>query len=410
MKQLIPKYKDGNKYEPRKNSEGKYIINPNNPQDVKFLHELQGKRGAKAVNNKGNIVKGIAEAAAWVTPLGDAEDVISIYQDTKKGNYGSALLTAGLLFPSLLIPGNLNKGRKLIKKSTKSDDLPFPPPIEDDLFIDEMHTHLGEVTPLPNYTYDSPPDLTKYKSAIDAGLITPQKPEYYRDYKYGFRILGDYNNPRWKQFHDLILAPNYKKINSDYPDTPQLPKVTPKLVDFSNESKVRATGLHYGGDNEAIYIGTNSSKPIFTGVHEYISHGTDNQAWAPYWKYAYIHPELKVGNKSDNWYEQRASLNEVKFGLWEDLSNSLERPATLEEFRNAIDNTSDNILLARAYNHKDRSPINGYTVDYALLYDKMSPEQKSITIKNLRRLLKYGYGIAGVSLVGNNLLPKEQNT
>ena len=37
-------------YQPKRNEKGQIVINPNNPQDVKWFHEQQGKRGARAVN------------------------------------------------------------------------------------------------------------------------------------------------------------------------------------------------------------------------------------------------------------------------------------------------------------------------------------------------------------------------
>lgn len=35
---------------PKRNKDGKIVINPNDPQDVRWLHKQQGQRGAKAVN------------------------------------------------------------------------------------------------------------------------------------------------------------------------------------------------------------------------------------------------------------------------------------------------------------------------------------------------------------------------
>lgn len=54
---------------------------------------------------RNEIARGIADAAAYVTPLGDVEEVYQIYKDTKAGNYGSA--TAGLALMAL--PGNIGK-------------------------------------------------------------------------------------------------------------------------------------------------------------------------------------------------------------------------------------------------------------------------------------------------------------
>ena len=36
-------------YEPRKNAEGKYVLDKNNPQDMKWWNQQQANRGAKAV-------------------------------------------------------------------------------------------------------------------------------------------------------------------------------------------------------------------------------------------------------------------------------------------------------------------------------------------------------------------------
>ena len=40
----------GGDYEPKRNEKGQVVLDPNNPDDVKWLHEQQGKRGTKAVH------------------------------------------------------------------------------------------------------------------------------------------------------------------------------------------------------------------------------------------------------------------------------------------------------------------------------------------------------------------------
>ena len=48
----------------------------------------------QAQNNFGNAIK---EAATYVTPLGDAEEAYSIYQDIDQGDYSSAAIGLGLM-------------------------------------------------------------------------------------------------------------------------------------------------------------------------------------------------------------------------------------------------------------------------------------------------------------------------
>lgn len=402
MKQLIPKYKDGSKYEPRKNSEGKYIINPNNPQDVKFLHELQGKRGAKAANNKGNIVKGIADAAAWVTPLGDVEDAISIYQDTKKGNYGSALLTAGLLFPSLLIPGNLNKGRKLISKSS---DVPIP----DEKELVALFRPKDKYTYTPNEDWDA-----KLRKGIESGKVKPVKNKIIEDDNYGFIIKGEYNNPKIKLYHDLIMSPNYRNFTGKVKYS-SLPSVTPKVVQFSDQSAEKVYGLHYGGFDGEVYIGLNSRNPLLSTVHELASHGTDDIAKPSDWVNTFktvLQPLMRDDRglvvNANKWYEQRASLNEARFHLWNQLSKSLKHPASKKEFDDYIDSLDDTTLKFKTLRDSKGNDFNGYTQAYFKNIQNSSPEDQKIIIDKIRKMMKYGYGVTGVSLVGNNLLPKEQ--
>ena len=68
---------------------------------------------------RNEVARGVADAATYVTPLGDAEEVYQIYQDTKAGNYGSA--TAGLALMAL--PGSIGrlfrKGKNASKKVSR---------------------------------------------------------------------------------------------------------------------------------------------------------------------------------------------------------------------------------------------------------------------------------------------------
>lgn len=413
MKRLVPKFKDGSKYEPKKNKEGKYIINTSDPRDVKFMHELQGKRGAKARSSK-DLVKKAYDVATLVTPLGDVEDVVSIYRDTKEGNYGDALLTAGLLFPSLFIPGNLNKARKAVSKS--SSELPFDPPSD-----------------VPDYDIFNKPaepsyeGFTKWKdhamymlNRLKKSQESPKKVEYtfkatppnrsltgVGDDMYEYIDYGEYYHPEWEEFYRNVIAPNYKGDK-----VPNLPEKLPRMVQFSDKDAGTVGGLFtYGEDQARISINRGNKS---TGVHEYVSHGTDwamrNSGGVKDWMGAYTFVPKNKFKVADSYKveEKRSTLNEAKYDLYQELKKSNEASPNIEQFRKGVDALDDNTLRTRVVKNSKGDYYNSYAQDYDDELSSLTSQELKKRLDHLRYLMKFGYGLTGVSLVGNHLLPKEQ--
>ena len=79
------------------------------------------QENASIVSDGRAVVKPLYDAATWVTPLGDAEEIYDVYNSLTKGNYGDAAL-AGVGF---VLPGVIGKGwNKLTNKWRKIKRLP----------------------------------------------------------------------------------------------------------------------------------------------------------------------------------------------------------------------------------------------------------------------------------------------
>lgn len=89
----------GGNYEPKRNEKGQVVLDPNNPDDVKWLHEQQGKRGAKAVhkgqrefiegtlNRTTPVILGVAAA----NPITTATSLAGGYLLGEAGEFGGEL-------------------------------------------------------------------------------------------------------------------------------------------------------------------------------------------------------------------------------------------------------------------------------------------------------------------------------
>ena len=86
-------------YQPKRNEKGQVVLDPNNPQDVKWLREQQGKRGAKAVNKgQREFIEGTLDRAtpvilgvAAANPITTATSLAGGYLLGKAGEYGGEL-------------------------------------------------------------------------------------------------------------------------------------------------------------------------------------------------------------------------------------------------------------------------------------------------------------------------------
>jgi hypothetical protein len=135
---------------------------------------------------------------------------------------------------------------------------------------------------------------------------------------------GIYDDPEWTEFYETILKP----LNSHS----ELPTTKPRLGNFSKQSP-SVNGIFIPDHNVSI-IDIDGSPT--TGVHEYISHGTDDFADPWDWQntfYAYDNPITpRYFPNSLKWFEQRATVNEARFQIYKQLKAKLGRKPTLDEF------------------------------------------------------------------------------
>ena len=73
-----------------------------------YTHPIKGSY-ARAYDGLSNIYNTVKDGALGWTPLGDVADAVGIANDVNKGNYGSAAMTAGLMF----LPGSANKLKQM---------------------------------------------------------------------------------------------------------------------------------------------------------------------------------------------------------------------------------------------------------------------------------------------------------
>ena len=82
-----------------------------------YTHPIKGSY-ARAVDGLSNIYNTVKDGALGWTPLGDVADVVSIADDANKGNYGSAAITAGLMF----LPGSAHMTKEYMQQLIKKSD------------------------------------------------------------------------------------------------------------------------------------------------------------------------------------------------------------------------------------------------------------------------------------------------
>ena len=205
----------------------------------------------------------------------------------------------------------------------------------------------------------------------------------YRDYSWIDH--GMYDNPDWKEFYETILKP----LNPNS----ELPKTKPRLVNFSNQSSVK--GLFIPGYDIPLI---DLDAGVSTGVHEYVSHGTDKFANPRAWEHTFhqttdpfVH---RYFDNSLDWREQRATVNEAKFQIFSQLKDKLGRKPTLDEFQNYIDNLTDSQLANTVlFKHPtNRTPRNAYVYDYYYNIKNHNTNSSKIA-ERLRHNMKYVFGL-----------------
>lgn len=278
-----------------------------------------------------------------------------------------------------------------IKSSTNSS---FPP---DDLFADDLFAEEQFLKPLgeapypeqvkPYQTY-KPVNLDKFNRVKSIKL---QKPTYQSSGNRAWVDYGEYDNPLWKEFYEDILKPLNKRS--------RIPARKPRLVNFSDQSP-KHNGVFFVGEDVSL-VDINGNRNV--GLHEYISHGTDQFANPKQWEFTYYTKTNPIKNnvikESTNWYEQRATFNEGRFNLYLKLREQMGKRPTLGEFQKYIDSLSDDKLLNSTLFINNKSPFNGYANDY---YNHIKgAKDVNNTTKKLRHNMKYIFGLTSLPILNN---------
>ena len=251
---------------------------------------------------------------------------------------------------------------------------------------------------IPDYGFDSDNIQKlnhKLKKAIDTGVLKMETPRKAILDKEEVVVLGDYYNPLWQTYYNNIMKP------LDVSGKAVLPKNKPKMVlgkkyyDWAGLSFDRTKNSYvnlYGGN-------------INTGVHEYLSHGTDDFVNPKDWEnvyYSVTTPDVK----KEIWQEQRSTLNEARFNMFRKLLQE-KGDVKLPQLQEKIDNmTDDQILNASIFKNYDKfaeqTPqfYNGYSAKY-YNYLRDNPQVMETIANKLRHHLKYMFGLTGVGLYDN---------
>lgn len=355
--------------------------------------------------------------AGFVPILGEAIDLYDIGRSLYNKDYKTALIAAGLAF----IPGLSYKAYKGIKKipkqydsfSTDFDELfkqvsqsnneDFVKPLSDQ----EWYEMFGNIELLPPRL--NPPGMAPYPERIKphqtyetpnwnelkkSHHIKLQKPTHQ---SYGDRAwvdLGEYYNPQWKEFYEQILKP--LNPNSKLVDR------KPRLINRSNESENFAGTFIHSDDVSLVDMRAINSP---TGVHEYISHGTDQFSDKDKWQDVYTIKGKRLRKpfhpNSQTWVEQRATLNSARYRIYLDLKNKLGRIPTLEDFQKYVSNMSETDLIDYAFKTNTGHPINGYVHDYWRYITSTSQEDSKKILNQIKHNLKYVFGVSPMLFINN---------
>lgn len=209
-----------------------------------------------------------------------------------------------------------------------------------------------------------------------------------------FQVYGDYqwidhgiyNDPEWTEFYETILKP----LNSHS----ELPAKKPRLGNFSNQSP--SVGGIFIPDYKVSVIDIYGSPT--TGVHEYISHGTDDFADPGMWEHTFATFDNPLTPRhftnSSNWWEQRATVNEARFQIYLRLKDRLGRKPTTQEYQNYLDSlTDDEIINNVLFEHPEKQiHRNGYAQDYHENFKDGKIDSFALS-NRLRERMKYVFGL-----------------
>lgn len=197
-----------------------------------------------------------------------------------------------------------------------------------------------------------------FKDPEIQGIVNDQNAPNYSGVLLGRVDLGKMNNPITKLINKQI-----GDFNLNYPDTPistnivkeefeqAINKAKNPWIYYSDEPT--GTAGYYNPRSDANFINLRNNSPeeiMSTGVHEGISHTTDNAM--PFFvrdKYNDLLKSIDINsfknNSSKLWYELRATLNEMKYqlspkGNYDELKQKLSEMSA-EEFTDKLGSIND---------------------------------------------------------------------
>lgn len=213
-----------------------------------------------------------------------------------------------------------------------------------------------------------------FKEAVDLEPITYNKSPYDKAYDY-FKIGTLHASKSLSEFINDIQSQKWKQLID--PNTIQVD------LGYSNHSPLFG-GTSAGYFDHAQRIGVvEPDSPYNTAstlLHEGYSHATDRKIPSGIKDhYDLSNTLLPDANKdSKQWYESRATLNELAYKIWLDA----KKPDG-SEFYDAVNKLTEDQLLNELGN------INDYGYNYSKGIRSMSSNDKTATINKIKNILKF---------------------
>ena len=213
-----------------------------------------------------------------------------------------------------------------------------------------------------------------FKEAVDLEPITYNKSSYDKAYDY-FKIGTLHANKSLSEFINNIQSKKWKQLID--PNTIQVD------LGYSNHSNLFG-GTSAGYFDHAQRIGVvGPDSPYNTAsalLHEGYSHATDRKIPSGIEdNYDLSNTLLPDANKdSKQWYESRATLNELAYKIWLDA-----KKPDWSEFYDAVNKLTEDQLLNELRN------ISDYGYDYSKGIKSMSSNDKTATINKIKNILKF---------------------
>lgn len=213
-----------------------------------------------------------------------------------------------------------------------------------------------------------------FKENVDLEPITYNKSPHGKPYDY-FKIGTIHAGKSLSEFINNIQSPKYKQLID--------PSTIQADLGYSNKS-------HLFGGSQSGYFDYNSGISVVepkaqyitasTLLHEGYSHATDKKL--PQWLQS--HYDLSdillpdANNASKQWYESRATMNELGYKIWSDSKNP-----DVGGFYEAVNNLTPDQLLNELEN------ISDYGNDYAKGIRSASINDKAAAIAKIKTILKF---------------------